>query len=293
MAATVMLAVAIYFGLLWLNYRQWQRSRRMRRRRRLARRQLAALYDDQERELSVLALILSNSLTISTMQHRSVWTRQRSRAFTEITRGWDDMEWKRNFRMSRSTFAYLCSKLRPKLQRAHCVRAPIPVETKVAIALWRLGTNVEYRTISHLFGVGISTVCVIVHEVCHEIVRCLLRTYIKIPQGHEAMAIVRGFEDRWGFPQCFGAVDGSHIPIITPENCANDYYNRKKFPSIVLQAMVDHEYRFMNVYAGWPGSVHDARILSNSKLFAMGSWNPCPQFGTNHEWSACACCYPW
>jgi len=87
MAATVMLAVAIYFGLLWLNYRRWQRSRRMRRRRRLARRQLSALYDDQERELSVLALILSNSLTISTMQHRSVWTRQRSRAFTEITRG--------------------------------------------------------------------------------------------------------------------------------------------------------------------------------------------------------------
>ena len=34
--------------------------------------------------------------------------------------------------------------------------------------------------------------------------------------------------------------------------------------------MVDHEYRFMNVYAGWPGSVHDARILSNCKLFAIG-----------------------
>ncbi len=106
------------------------------------------------------------------------------------------------------------------------------------------------------------------------------------------MAIVRGFEDRWGFPQCFGAVDGSHIPIITPENCANDYYNRKKFPSIVLQAMVDHEYRFMNVYAGSPGSVHDARILSNSKLFAMGEAGT---FVPNsvRTMSACACCYPW
>ena len=28
------------------------------------------------------------------------------------------------------------------------------------------------------------------------------------------MDVVRGFEEKWGFPQCFGAVDGSHIPII-------------------------------------------------------------------------------
>ena len=34
--------------------------------------------------------------------------------------------------------------------------------------------------------------------------------------------------------------------------------------------MVDHEYRFMIVYAGWSGSVHDARILANFNLFAMG-----------------------
>ena len=195
------------------------------------------------------------------------------------------MEWKRNSQMSRSTFVYLCSKLCPKLQRAHQVRAPIPVETKVTIALWRRGTNIEYRITLHLFGVGISTLCVIVHGVCRKIVRCLLHTYIKILQGHEAMAIVRGFRDQWGFPQCFGAVDGSHIPIITPENCANDYHNRKKFSSIVLQAMVDNEYHFMNVYARCRGSVHT--------LFNSRSWNPRLQFGTNNEWSACACCHSW
>ena len=83
------------------------------------------------------------------------------------------------------------------------------------------------------------------------------------------MDVVRGFEEKWGFPQCFGAVDGSHIPIIPPHDCPTDYFNRKGFHSIVLQALVDHENRFMNVNVGWPGSVHDARILSNSEVFLI------------------------
>ena len=141
---------------------------------------------------------------------------------------------------------------------------PISVEKRIANALWRLGTNVEYRTISHLFGVSISTVCIIVHEVCKS------KKYIKIPTGPQAMGIVRGFEERWDFPQCFGAIDGSHIPIIAPTHSPTDYYNRKGFHSIVLQALVDHQYRFFNVYVGWPGSVHDARILSNSEVYQKG-----------------------
>ena len=84
------------------------------------------------------------------------------------------------------------------------------------------------------------------------------------------MAIVSSFEERWGFPQCFGAVDGSHIPIIPPYDCPTNYYNRKGFHSIVVQALVDHQNRFMNVYVGWPGSVHDARIFANSEVFAKG-----------------------
>ena len=49
-----------------------------------------------------------------------------------------------------------------------------------------------------------------------------------------------------------------------------DYFNRKGFHSIVLQALVDSENRFVNVNVGWPGSVHDVRILSNSKVFRRG-----------------------
>ena len=80
----------------------------------------------------------------------------------------------------------------------------------------------EYRNISHLFGVGMSTAYNIVHEVCKAIVDSLLEKYITIPQGNAAMDVVRGFEEKWGFPQCFGAVDGSHIPIIPHHDCLTD-----------------------------------------------------------------------
>ena len=121
--------------------------------------------------------------------------------------------------------------------------------------------------IFHLFGIGMSTACNIVHEVCRAIMECLLSKYVKIPQRNDAMNIVRGFEGKWGFPQCFDAVDSSHIPMTPPHDSPTDYYNHKAFHSIVLQALVDQQYRFLNVYMGWPGSVHNARIFSYSQVF--------------------------
>ena len=44
-------------------------------------------------------------------------------------------------------------------------------------------------------------------------------------------------------------------------------YNRRGY-SVVLQALVDHEYKFLDMYAGWPGSVHDAPVLMNSSLYS-------------------------
>ena len=58
------------------------------------------------------------------------------------------------------------------------------MEKRVAITLWRLGTNQEYRSVAHLFGVGTSSVCNIVHEVTLLRIACWTNT-LYFPEVHE------------------------------------------------------------------------------------------------------------
>ena len=105
------------------------------------------------------------------------------------------------------TFRFLCSKLCSSLQRRDVIRQPLSVEERVAITLWRLGTNVKYRSIAQLLGVGLLTVCVVVHEVCLSIVNTLSSRHIRIPAGEDAKTVVDVFLHTWGFPQYFGAIE--------------------------------------------------------------------------------------
>ena len=179
----------------------------------------------------------------------------------------DDYDWKENFRMSRETFRVLCNQLKPIIERKTTkLRESISVEKRLAIILWFLATTAEYRTIAHLFGVARSSVREIVWETTAAIVHCLLSTYINFPVGKSLKSVVDGFFTKWSVPQCAGAIDGSHIAIKPPLN-HTDYYNRKGWYSILVQAVVDHNYLFRDICVGWPGSVHDARVYANSKLY--------------------------
>ena len=75
------------------------------------------------------------------------------------------------------------------------------------------------------------------------------------------------FEKVSGFPQAVSALDGCHTRIKAPNNNPEDYINRKEYHSIVLQGLVDSKYLFRDVFVGWTGKSHDARIFKNSALY--------------------------
>ena len=64
-------------------------------------------------------------------------------------------------------------------------RLSVPVDKQFALTVWRLATNVEYQTISKLFGLGISTVCTIVNQTTKVIAQHLLPKYAirRLPAG--------------------------------------------------------------------------------------------------------------
>jgi hypothetical protein len=85
--------------------------------------------------------------------------------------------------------------------------------------------------------------------------------------------IVGTYERKWGFPVCLGAIDGTDVPTLALTENHGDYINRKGYHSVLMQAVVDCHYMFRNIVVGWPGSVHDARVLSNSEIFTIGEEN--------------------
>ncbi|KAK6182064.1 hypothetical protein SNE40_009828 [Patella caerulea] len=202
-----------------------------------------------------------------------LWAHERSGGWWNyiVCNTFNEEQWIENFRMRQDTFNMICDALRPYIKRKDTsFRRCIPVEKRVAISLWTLATPCEYRTISHLFGISRSSICLILKEFCKIINKRLSKRYIYLPEGDELYDIMLNFEQKWGFPNCVGATDGCHIPIIAPKHDQTDYYNRKGWYSILLQAVVDSNYLFRDTCIGWPGRVHDARVLANSKLYNMG-----------------------
>lgn len=77
---------------------------------------------------------------------------------------------------------------------------------------------------------------------------------------------MKGYETRWNFPNCAGAIDGKHIEIIRPANSGSEFFNYKGTYSIILFAMVDDDYNFTFVDIGANSRASDSTVFRDSKL---------------------------
>jgi len=190
--------------------------------------------------------------------------------FNEICLNMPDFEFKRHFRLTRSTFEWLCCEVIPLLRRNNNEPGIIGLawEQKIGASLWFLATGECFRSIGERFGMGESTVSYALRQFFDVIIaRFLAEKIIFSNTELEINRITNGFERIGKIPNVIGAIDGSHIPIKAPHLFPVDYFNRKGFYSIVLQAVVDYKKKFLDICVGWPGSTHDSRILINSNLY--------------------------
>ncbi|GBG91308.1 hypothetical protein CBR_g52194 [Chara braunii] len=93
-------------------------------------------------------------------------------------------------------------------------RMSLPVEQVIAFALYRWASGETYESGMSAFGIGRATGL----QAVRDVTLALLQAYpdaIKWSVGRRRAQILRAFRDK-GFPNCFGAIDCTHIYIDKP-----------------------------------------------------------------------------
>ena len=109
-----------------------------------------------------------------------------------------------------------------------------------------------------------------VPEVCQVIIESFMEEYMSLPDSKEKwLSVAKEFEEKWQFPNCVGAIDGKHVPLINPFNNGSTHFNHKSFFSIVLLSLVDAGYIFLYVNVGCQGRISDGGVFKNSEVYHL------------------------
>lgn len=101
----------------------------------------------------------------------------------------------------------------------------------------------------------------------------LRSTVMPIPNKAKWEDVAQRFLNKTNFPNCLGAIDGKHIRLIKPCHSGSQYYNYKKYFSVVLMAVVDADYKFIYVDIGSFGSNADSAVFQHSKFGKRLAYN--------------------
>ncbi|KAK4887302.1 hypothetical protein RN001_003573 [Aquatica leii] len=164
-----------------------------------------------------------------------------------------------HFRISRKTVEMLLD----RLDSSHVIPIhdygvkKISSEKSMLLTLWYLSNNETFRQISDRFCVSLSSA------------HCVLTRVLNFLLTLKSEYIVK----KGQFDNVIGVIDCCHIRIKKPIEQGDNYVNRKGFLSIILQAICDADKMLTDVFCGERGSLHDARVLQRSNLYAMAK-NP-------------------
>ncbi|KAK5648096.1 hypothetical protein RI129_002988 [Pyrocoelia pectoralis] len=231
---------------------------------------LFGMDDGVNEQNNALGLMLNDIMEplpeLDDLEVRERGERARNQNYYEtIVPQYDNFLFKEHFRMSRATFEDLVNVI------GHAIPGNpnylVALRKKVMFSVWMLAKPESFLAAGDRFGLPKSTGHYVFKEIV-TIVASLLPNYITWPDKgrcHDEEVVFR--RRSHGFPGVVGAIDGCHIQIKAPTGNPIDFYNRNKVHSIILQGVCDHKGRFIDVFIGMPGRMHDARVFRQSDLF--------------------------
>ncbi|XP_023312753.1 putative nuclease HARBI1 [Anoplophora glabripennis] len=178
----------------------------------------------------------------------------------------DDGKFLERYRLSKKVVIKVLEEIEPALEYATDRNFPLTPIQQLLIALRFYATGSFQTVMGDVHGISKATVCRCVKKVS-EAIASLRESYIEFPQNEELGTVAKKFFELGRFPGVIGALDCTHIPILSPGgNMGEIFRNRKGYFSINVQAVCDANLLIRNIVVRWPGSVHDSTIFNNSHL---------------------------
>ncbi|KAM3193374.1 hypothetical protein ACQJBY_070157 [Aegilops geniculata] len=176
-------------------------------------------------------------------------------------------------KMRRSTFSYICSLVRIPFFEDMMSRDQdhtfvdgrvLSLQDRVFVALAMLNSGGSPVTVGFSLGVNESTVS-LVTQVFVEAMRVRAMHHLHWPGYTKMEKIKRKFDKIHGLPNCCGVIHIAHIKF------GSQSRDHEENGGILMQALIDPDMRFTNIWLGSPGSMmNQLSVLHDSDLFKMG-----------------------
>lgn len=225
---------------------------------------LNLLEEEAEHDKQVMETILFFGMYHDTYMHK----KKRKKA-PESGVGWvmrnldDETECYNMFRMTRPMF----DKLHDLLVQSYGLKSTSKSNSIEALGmfLWMVGAPQSVRQANNRMDRSSETV----HRNFGKVLKALVKLAADIirPVDPDFKTIHRRLQSprfRPHFNGCIGAIDGTHVEVVVPNDKMVQYLCRKGHTTQNVLAIVDFDMRFTFVLAGWPGSVHDMRVFNDA-----------------------------
>ena len=183
-----------------------------------------------------------------------------------ILERFDDGELLKRYRLNHDGILNVVELVRDAITSPTNRNHPISPEIKVLTTLRYLATGKMQLCNGDDIGISQPSVSRILHQTLNALSRPhIVRQFICVPTGvREINKKKADFMAIAGLPGVVGAIDGTHVRIISPSQDEDVFVNRKKYHSINTQVVFDPNFLILDIVAKWPGATHDSRILHES-----------------------------